>query len=439
MLVRFTWLRGITPVCFVTSIITGLGDANLARAEPEEPPPDAAESGEVESDETSRAAAPSVSAPAASPAPAPAVPENQLIPDGSAPKAPVPPAFPPAIPNIDYGSRMRVGGRLQRPLALGAASGFSSTIDADLYFSGQIHRMLKWQFSATLSYAGTIGTPSTVNLSVLDVIARFEPLPELNIFLGRMIVVNDRFGPSGPWGMDEWFYPGILPGAPPAVPKTGPVGRDVGVNVWGALFDGHAKYYLGAYQLQDPALRPLYTGRLQISLLSPEPSFYQRTTYYGDKDLLSFGVGGQYQRAGSVQALPPGMMGIPLTDNLTEVNADLVVDKNLGDAGTLSLQAAGYLFGGDYRPYKSLYLGSIAYLFPTVIGIGKLRPSVRYQQIQSAVPGTQQSQVLDVQLSYVIMNWFARVHVGYRRASLDVGQGPVQTTMLFFGVVLADP
>ena len=128
----------------------------------------------------------------------------------------------------------------------------------------------------------------------LDVIAKFEPLPEFNIYAGRMLVQADRFSPSGPWGIDEFFYPGFFMGVagPPALPKAGPVGRDVGTTVWGAPFGGHFKYYAGAYQLQDPALSPLYSGRLQLSLLNPEPAFFQRTTYYGTKDLISLGVGG---------------------------------------------------------------------------------------------------------------------------------------------------
>ena len=373
----------------------------------------------------------------------PAPPLTEPIPDGTAPKAPVPPAFPPAIPSIDYGARLRTGLRLQNPDQPKSLDKVSGTVEADIYFSGQIHRMFKWLVSATLSYAAQPGTPSAVNWSILDVIARFEPLPEFNLFLGRMLVVADRYAPSGPWGMDEWFFPGFIPGiAPPALPKSGPQGRDVGVNAWGTFLEGHLKYYLGAYQLQDPNLRPLFTGRLQVSLLSPEPNFFQRTTYYGDKDLISVGVGGQYQAEGSLLVMPaamPGMMGTTLTDDHTELNADLIVDKNIGNAGTLSVQGAGYWFGGDYRAFKSLYLAGVGFLFPQVIGIGKFRPSVRLQRAQSAAPGAGGSIVLDVQLSYVIMNWFARVHFGYRHSSVDVGGGAVAGNMLFLGIVLADP
>jgi hypothetical protein len=374
-------------------------------------------------------------------------PRATSIPEGSAPKGPVAPAFPPAIPNIDYGGRLRVGLRLQdmkKPSTLedGERLGnFSATIDADLYFSGQIHRMLKWQIGMTLSYGGTPGAPSTVTWNLLDAIARFEPAPWLNIWAGRMIVTVDRFGQSGPWGIDEWFYPGIFSGAPLATPKTGPVGRDVGVNVWGAPFAGHLKYYLGAYQLQDPALKPLLSGRLQFSLLSPEPAFYHKNTYYGDQDLLSGGIGVQFQENGSRQPTPAGAPNnfMPLTDDHALWSADLTFEKRLGKAGSLSINGAAYLFYGDFRAWESLYLASLGYVFPRVVGIGKFRPSVRFQQAQAAADGAGPSQIVDAQLSYLVMNWYARVHLSFRHSNIDLGAGPVEGNTALLGIVLWDP
>src|SRR5688572_31933044 len=52
-----------------------------------------------------------------------------------------------------------------------------------------------------------LGSSQEATASLLDAIARFEPIPEFNIYLGRMFVQADRFTPSGPWGMDEFFYP----------------------------------------------------------------------------------------------------------------------------------------------------------------------------------------------------------------------------------------
>jgi hypothetical protein len=398
---------------------------------------------------SAQAAAPSAPAAAAAPAPAEPAPgpPPSLIPDGEAPAKPVPPAFPPAIPNIDFGARMQAAIKFQNPSDPAKLSDVSETLSADLLTSGQIHRYLKWQLSLTFSYPGTTGSPNAVNVQPLDVIARIEPMPELNLYLGRMLVVVDRFAPSGPWGMDEFFFPGFFPLiAAPALPKAGPVGRDLGATVWGAPMKGLFKYYLGAFNLHDPTLSPLYSGRLQVSLLSGEPAFYHRTTYFGTKDLVSFGVGGQYQKEGSVQTVPVTMPPtVPTTDNFSSVTADITAEKTMGNAGTVSVVGAYYKYDGDFQRWKNLWVASLGYMLPQTIGIGKVRATVRYQRGLDVTPGADASTLLDAQLSYNVAAWFARFQLGFRHG--DSYLAPTATTpaklqpinMAYFGVTLADP
>ena len=375
------------------------------------------------------------------------------------PKGPVPPAFAPAIPNIDYGGRLRVGLRLQNPGSPTKLNDVSQTLTADLYASGQIQKMWRWYVAITAdNYGGASGQPSTVSLTLLDAMATFSPIPEFQISAGRMLVMADRYSPGGPWGIDQWFYPGFYPNvAPPALPKSGPIGRDVGVAAWGVPLAGHVKYYVGAYQLQDPTLSPLLSGRLQVSLLSPEPGWFQRTTYYGDRDLVSIGIGGQLQKNGSVMAVqtmagmtpPPAML-----DNYREFNADLIVEKRLGDKGALSLEGAYYNFQGAYQPWKWAAVGSVAYNSPLIEGFGKLRPSFRFQQAeakQTTATGEafDPSRIYDAQLTYVIMNWFAHVSLTYRHndtvyASASAAPPPTAPghgtgNMIILGVQLWDP
>jgi hypothetical protein len=193
------------------------------------------------------------------PAPFPGSSGPALIPDGEAPPGPVAPVFPPVIPNIDYSGRLRVGFQsFDNPTKF---DDVAANVTFDVFLTGAIHRMVKWQLGITGSYAGAPGSSSSAatatspalpgrelgaTVQVLDVIARFEFLPELNLYAGRMIVIADRYTPSGPWGMDEWFYPGLITGAPPALMRTDPIGRDIGLNLWGALLGGTIKYYLGA-------------------------------------------------------------------------------------------------------------------------------------------------------------------------------------------------
>jgi hypothetical protein len=385
---------------------------------------------------------------AVSPAAAlPPGPPPSLIPDGGVPVLPIPPAFPPAMPWIDYGARMHMSLRATdhadpaRPNSLRPGT----TIDGDIYMSGAIHRMFKWQAGVTVAYNNAPGSPAMATIQPLDIIARFEPMPEFNIYAGRLIHVADRFMTSGPWGADEYNVPGIYPGIPsPVLPKTNSVGRDVGFNIWGALFGGHFKYYAGAYQLHDPAINPLLTGRLQVSLLSPEPAFYQRTTYYGTRDLVSLGVGGQYQAGGSTVFGPPAMMGGAPTvaglDDHTYFNVDLDVEKVL-DAGTISVVGSYQMFGGDGQFWDNgLHLG-VGWLFPQLIGVGKIRPNLRFQMANPAAEGGDASTMVEAQLSYIIAAWYARVNIGYRRASVwaNATSGKVNSNMIWLGIVLADP
>ncbi len=342
---------------------------------------------------------------------------------------------------------MQAGLKLQSVSNPEKMDDISEVLSADLLTSGQIHRYLKWQVSLTLNYAGTAGSPGSVNVQPLDVIARIEPLPEFNVYIGRMLVVVDRFAPSGPWGMDEFFFPGFFPFvAAPALPKAGATGRDVGVTVWGAPLKGLFKYYLGAFNLYDPALNPLLSGRLQVSLLSGEPAFYHRTTYFGTKDLISVGVGGQYQKQGSIQPVPTTTPPtVPLTDDYSNVTADLTVEKNIGDAGTLSVVGAYYRYNGDYQRWKNFWVASLGYMLPKPIGIGKIRATVRYQQGLDMAPDAEASKLLDAQLSYNIAAWFARFQVGYRRGDTYVAPTAMApsrrqaSNMAYFGITLADP
>jgi hypothetical protein len=417
---------------------------------PAEPAP-AAPAPEPEPSATPEAATQSAT-PLPEPAPAASVPVAPVvpaaIPEGQAPAAPIAPAFPPAIPNLDYGARMRIATKLQSAEDPEKMNDISQQLNADIYMSGQLHRMLKWQAGVTIAYSGALGSSNVATVAPLDVIARFEPLPEFNIYMGRMIVVADRYTPSGPWGMDEFFYPGVfLNTATTPLQKSGPDGRDLGVNIWGAPLGGHLKYYLGAYQLHDPGLNPLLSGRLQVSLLSPEPAFYQRTTYFGTRDLIEIGVGGQYQKDGSfIPAAMPGGM-ITMQDDHTFLAFDAIVEKVLGDSGTLSLYGSLFLHGGDFQPYEKFWFVSAGYLLPGVYGIGKIRFNVRYQRAtpNTMDPNKEDTSLLDFQVSYNLVAWFARFQLGFRRgetyipASTMAGSRLQAANQLYLGVTIADP
>ena len=240
------------------------------------------------------------------PVPPPATPAPAELPFGAVPKGPVPPAPPPAMPNIDYGGRLRSAVRFQGVSDPKALNDAAATLYADLYASGQINRMWRWLLAITSNEYGGSRRPDEHRLHVragrdggFHAHPRIPDLRGPHAGHGRPLraerpVEPGRVDLSGV--LRRRHGAGVPPGVPPAVPKAGPAGRDVGVAAWGVPLGGHIKYYLGAYQLQDPTLSPLYSGRVQVSLLSREPGWFHRTTYYGDRDLVSVGIGGQTRR-----------------------------------------------------------------------------------------------------------------------------------------------
>ena len=77
----------------------------------------------------------------------------------------------------------------------------------------------------------------------------------------------------------------------------------------------------------------------------------------------------------------------------------------------------------------------------------RLTPVPRYSYLRTeserrfARPagGAGASRVIDTQLSYLIMNWYARVLLNYRHSSIDLGGAAALDDRLVLGVVLWDP
>jgi hypothetical protein len=383
-------------------------------------------------------AAPAAPAPApAAPAPTPAVPSAPETPAPTAtavpPPAP-PPAAEPAKPKINYGVWFNVDSRFQNPNDPKKFDKAVSSAEVDLLFSGEVHKYIKWQ----ANFVGTFGNPATDGgggpVSVLDLHAKLEPTEAFNIWFGRMLVPSDRANFSGTWFASPWYYPGIYglqAGTGVYVgPAQGPHGRNDGATVWGQFAGGMFKYYAGVFGLHDPDSTRFYSGRLNLSLLNPEPGFYHSSTYYG-KDILAIGVGAQYQKDGSIGPAPmPGAP--PPTADYSEFNADLLFEKNLNASGVVDVEGAFYNYGGDYRPLKYSYLALASYLIPTVVGIGKFQPLVRLQQskVNNAAEDTWTS--LEAQVGYVVDEFGAKLALGFQ--TIDVGGPNGKGNAIYLGV-----
>jgi hypothetical protein len=317
-------------------------------------------------------------------APAPAV----VTP--AAPAMPPPPDVPPPTvdpmaekyKHINMGVWMRIDATLQNHTDRKKLNEVGSTGDVEFHFSNQMRKAVAWTANLVATYGpGSIdgqaqsgadgGTPGAASgrVGILDLIAQFEPDEAFNVWVGRMLVPSDRSNFSGPWFMAPWTYPGAFGTGP----KEGPFGRNDGVTVWGQVNGGLFKYYAGAFNLHDPSLKPLLTGRLNLSLLSPEPGFYHSSTYYG-KDILAIAVGGQYQKNGDANLTGMGLSDYGL------FNADALFEKDFGASGVLDLEGAFFKYVGDGENKKWSHFLLASYLTPDLGNGTKLQPLVRVQQ-----------------------------------------------------------
>lgn len=294
----------------------------------------------------------------------------------------------------------------------GATNGSSRSNDFDLesvrlYVNASLNKYIKGEFN-------TEKTPDET-IKVIDAIAKFEFMPEFNIWAGRMLPGSDRANLDGPYYLLAWEYPGVVSRYPS---KT--TGRDDGVAVWGKLMDSRLIYNFGAFEGHHLGGEPvdssddlLYAGRLQYDFWTPNgaPAYYTGSTTFGTADVLSIGIAGQYQKDGAVDGLTTG--------DYTAWNIDALLEKKLGP-GAVTLEGAYY----DYDTDGALpgedgeaYLAGVAYIFNQKVGWGQIQPYFRYQEF---TPDTDiDTKQYDYGVNYVMDSFNAKVSATYTKLEVD--------------------
>ena len=292
-------------------------------------------------------------------------------------------------PKINVGAWMRLGGRVENPTQVGRLNdGFMDTLYLVASIRGQFAPWLKWQASLGAQHYSPPGDVTLdaelvyPQVGLQDLIVKIEPTDLFNIWVGKMLLPLDRANLSGPWFINYWLLRGIFPRSGALVPapygiKSGPFGREQGVTVWGQVAGGRFKYYGGAYALDNASqnAHPMYAGRLVVNLLDPEPGYFNQSAYHGERDILSFGVGGQYQKGASVTVIPAANPELEVGD-LKVVAVDALLDKKLG-SHVITAEASAY-FMDKFQPINRLYVVGLGYVSPSV-GPGRLAPAVRAQ------------------------------------------------------------
>lgn len=308
----------------------------------------------------------------------------------------------------------------------GAPNGTSRSEDFQLesirlYLSGQYGKIIGATFNTERA--------ADDSMRIMDAIARFEFMPEFNLWVGRMLPPSDRANLDGPYYLMAWSYPGVVSNYPNYA-----VGRDNGVTVWGKPIEGKLVYSLGIFNGHNRAAtssnngdKLLYAGRLAWNIWDPEPdpAYYTASAYYGSNDIFTIAIDGMMQGDGVGTALSKGdykawsadlllekkfEVGVPtLEAAYYDYDLDGVVDCGSGEPGA-AVCPGGSNIGGQVAGHA--YLISGAFLFPTKFGWGQFQPYVRYQQFDRKVSDTK-ADALDFGINYIIKPYNAKVTAVY--------------------------
>jgi hypothetical protein len=290
------------------------------------------------------------------------------------------------------------------------------TAYVELHAGGKIHKNV----SVTLNLNGN-GLAGTAGIE--DAIIGFDFADPIHLWIGQLLVPVDRANFSGPFFMIPWNYPGVFgPAGVAAIPKEGPTGRNIGGSIWGNDPDGKIKYAVGLFLPpggSPSTATPLLSARVSTALIGTEKGYFGNETFFGNQDIVSIGVGAQYQKNGSVGTAPA--MGVAPTDNYAEFNADALGEFKYGDGGWLSLDGAFYHFAGQYQAATDGFYVTAAIASPKV-GVGNIQPMIRYQQGMGRTPaggsGALNEYTVDASLNYLIMGPALRAMVNFEHAGV---------------------
>jgi hypothetical protein len=240
--------------------------------------------------------------------------------------------------------------------------------------------------------------------AVEDAIVSFDFIDQFHLWAGHLLVPVDRSNASGPFFMIPWNYPGFFSGAFVGAPKEGPSGRNNGAVLWGDISGGKFSYFAGIFDNAQIATSPLFSAKLRLAVLDPEPGFWGNASYFGDKDVLSFDVGFQAQDHGSSNALGD--------KTYTDINVDGLLEKKLGGGSFVTAEAAYYHFNVNDGGVSNSMYALLAWASPTV-GVGNIQPMVRFQWESVKANTASNPWNLDVAASYLIKGPALRVLATY--------------------------
>jgi hypothetical protein len=304
-------------------------------------------------------------------------------------------------PPISIGAGMRTDFEYNDPTG-GKKSDNFNLDSIRLYVSGHVMDHVSFMFNTEYE-----GSPPNGNNSVqvLDAAAQFSWGDQINIWAGRFLPPSDRANLYGPYYANQWavYRDGVQDGFPSTA-----VGRDNGVMYWGQF--GIVKVAVGAFDVPSTVgtSNVVSSARVMVDLWDKEAGYYLNGTYYGDKDLLAIGVDGQ------------------TSDGNKAYSADFLLEKKLPNFGVVDVESeyAKYdHFGGYAGDTSNGYYILGSYMFPTVVGIGKFQPLVKYAHadytFDTGATHNDTQKTVDVELNYIIKQFNARLSLYYLDVKYD--------------------
>jgi hypothetical protein len=324
----------------------------------------------------------------------------------------MPATRPDALPPIDVGAWLRVGGMFQGSDTTKLNDWRMDHALGELHAGGKVHKNVGVTLNLVSDMLSLFNPPGTGMgeggnyVAIEDAIISFDFMDEFHFWAGHLLVPVDRSNASGPFFMIPWNYPGFMSAGGQQLitaPQEGPFGRNNGAVVWGDINGGQFTYLAGVFDNANRSQSPLFSGRLRLALLDKEGGFWGNGSYFGEKDLLTIGVGGQFQNQ------PDG------TKDYSEVNADVLFEKKLGGGSFVTVEGAFYRYFVDAGLENTGYIMA-AYATPTM-GVGSLQPMARYQFATFKGGGSAASNI-DVGVSYLIKGPALRVNATYGHTDL---------------------
>jgi hypothetical protein len=319
----------------------------------------------------------------------------------------MPATKPDVLPPIDVGAWVRIGGKFQSATAPNKLSDWQmSDTYAELHAGGKIMKNVGVTVNLNVGGNAYGNGPGLVGLE--DAILQLDFDDAFHVWAGRLLVQEDRANSGGPFFAIPWnFYSGLF-NPIVAVPHEGPTGRSNGAVLWGDIQGGKFTYIGGVFDNGNVNTSPLYSARVRLALLDPEPGFWGNTSYFGDKDIFSIGLGGQYQSKGSTAG----------DKTWSEFNADVLFEKKTGPGGSyFSGEAEYYHFNDDDLAASDLF--SVLAAFATSpVGVGNIQPHARftYEKVKANPVSTPWN--LDIGVAYLIKGPAFRVVATYSYSKL---------------------